>query len=187
MGRDKALLADGTGRPLWDRQYHVLHESGAQDVFLNVRPAQTWSRDTKGFAAILHDTMPGCGPIVGITAALERSAKGHVAALAIDLAHIEPRWFAELAAECTTDRGCVGRRAGFFEPLAAIYPRSMMFLMWEALARHEYSLQKLLTTAVELRLMSVREIAAEEAERFANWNEPPAAGMPSHPRMPPPR
>jgi len=184
MGRDKALL-EVDGVPLWQRQREVMVNAGATEIFLSVRPDQTWAHATSanalhgeiaphGFAAVLHDAMPGCGPVVGITAALERSRTPLLAVIAVDLPMITPAWFTSLLAHCTQEQGVVGRNGEFYEPLAAIYPREIMWLCWEALARGQYSLQSLIATAVEKGLMKAREIAATEQNLFANWNEPSA-------------
>ena len=188
MGRDKALLASAGGRdsvPLWQRQRNVLARAGAAEIFLSAREEQGWvaSAVTDGnFAAVVRDATPGCGPLGGIVAALERASHPHLAVLAIDLPRLEPDWFASLRAECAPGIGCVGRRAGgriisgggnFFEPLAAIYPRELLPLASAAFGRGEFSLQRLLTTAVAQGLMRVRVIGADEAAWFENWNEPP--------------
>ncbi len=173
MGRDKALLEAG-GLPLWARQQRVLIEAGAAEVVLSARPNQVWANRATGFSAVVHDAMPGCGPMVGVTAALERAAHPWVAVLAIDLPAITPDWFARLMAGCSPGVGVVGRREGWFEPLAAIYPREFRFPAWEAMVRQEFSLQRLLRAAVAAGLMRVHEISAIEAPQFANWNEPAA-------------
>lgn len=176
MGCDKALLsvpAEGN-LPLWERQCEVLRRAGARRLYLSARPGQAWTqaaRKRPDFAGILHDALPGCGPIVGITAALERAAGAHVAALAVDLPQISAAWFAGLIAKCAPGIGAVGRRQGFFEPLAAIYPREMMWLAWESLARGEYALQRLITSGVERDLLRVVDIDETQAAWFENWNE----------------
>jgi molybdopterin-guanine dinucleotide biosynthesis protein A len=171
MGRDKALL-EVEGVPLWQRQRQVLAAAGAAEIFLSARPDQAWARQAEGFTAVIHDTMPGCGPIVGITAGIERSNHPLVAAIAVDLPAMNPEWFGLLLAACTDLCGAVGHRGGFFEPLAAIYPREMMWLAWEALARGEYSLQRLVATGIAKGLLHVREIKTGDEKMFANWNEP---------------
>jgi molybdenum cofactor guanylyltransferase len=171
MGRDKALL-EVEGTPLWQRQRDVLANAGAAEIFLSARPDQPWARAAKGFAAVIHDAMPGCGPMVGITAAIERSSHSLVAVLAVDLPAMTAAWFQALLADTTAEYGIIGRRGEFFEPLAAIYPRTCRWLLWEALARGEYSLQQLVATAVEGGLLRAREINPEEEGWFANWNEP---------------
>src|SRR5687768_13384498 len=100
MGREKALL-EVEGTPLWQRQREVLANAGAAEIFLSARPDQAWSRTTKGFDAVIHDAMPGCGPMVGITAAIERSRYSLVAVLAVDLPVMTPTWFQSLSGACT--------------------------------------------------------------------------------------
>lgn len=186
MGRDKALLSapDMPATPLWQRQRDLLRAGGAHDVYLSARPDQAWTRAATGFAAVLHDAMPDCGPLVGITAALERAVEAtHVAVLAIDLPAMRSEWFAALRETCAVDRGVVGRRAAqpdgraFFEPLAAIYPRAAMWSAWEALTRGEYALQRWVAREVEAGRLAVRDIGLDETAWFENWNEgpPPAA------------
>jgi molybdopterin-guanine dinucleotide biosynthesis protein A len=174
MGREKALLEtrERDGRVLWQRQRGVLAEAGAGEIFLSARAEQTWTLMAEGFAAVLHDEVPDAGPLAGIAAGLRRASHPHLAVLAIDLPRIGAEWFAALRAEGSTGVGAVGRRDGFFEPLAAIYPVRIEKLVTAALARRELSLQRLLTRAVDEGLMRVREIGADEAGQFENWNEP---------------
>lgn len=179
MGRDKALL-EIDGRPAWQRQREVLAAAGAGEIFLSARADQAWTREAGacGFSAVLHDAIAFGGPMVGLTAALERASGTHVAVLAIDLPLMTPGWFATLWAQCAAGVGAVGQRDGFFEPLAAIYPRELIPLAWEALVRGEYALQPLLRQAVEKGMMRGREISAEDRRRFENRNEPFAAETP---------
>jgi molybdenum cofactor guanylyltransferase len=173
MGRDKALL-EIEGVPLWQRQRDVLLRVGAAELFLSARPEQAWARDAGGFDALLHDALPGCGPLAGITAGLERAAHAHVAVLAIDLPRMTAVWFERLGHACGPGVGAVGRRTDghetFFEPLAAIYPVEMKWRAWESLAAHRYALQPLLRSAVEEGLLRAVEIAETEAGWFTNWN-----------------
>lgn len=174
MGRDKALLAiDGT--TLWRRQRAVLMTAGAAEIFLSARADQSWVQEAATeFARVVTDPVPDAGPLAGIVAALEPAAAPHLAVLAIDLPRMEAAWFGELAARCAPGVGAVGRRGEFFEPLAAIYPREILRFARAALARREFSLQRLLATATEAGLMRVVEISAGDAPLFQNWNEPEA-------------
>jgi molybdenum cofactor guanylyltransferase len=170
MGRDKALL-EVDGRPLWQRQRDLLTAAGASEILLSARPDQAWTRSVKGFAAVVHDALPDCGPMVGITAGLERAAQPWLAVLAIDLPLMPVEWFARLFELASTGVGVVGRRGEFFEPLAAIYPREMKWLAWDALVKHEYTLQRLVSTAVQQGLLRVHELEERELPWFANWNQ----------------
>lgn len=171
MGAEKALLQQD-GVPLWQRQRDVLRAAGATELFLSVRPEQSWATQADGFEGKVYDAFPDCGPIAGITAALERMSHSHLLVLAIDLPAVTTDWFEMLRREAEPARGWVGRREGFFEPLAAIYPRELKWLAWETVARGDYSLQRLLTAAVENEFMRVHEITPAEAVLFRNWNRP---------------
>ena len=171
MGREKALI-EADGAPMWRRQREVLARAGATEIFLSARTDQAWAYATTGFAAVVNDSMPDCGPIMGITAAIERATQRHVAALAIDLPQMPTDWFSALLEQCGAGVGAVGRREGFYEPLAAIYPKEMMWLAWETIARGEYSLQGLIDAAVRAGLLHVVEIDARQAAWFENRNVP---------------
>ena len=171
MGREKALL-EVDGAPLWRRQRDVLVAAGAAEIFLSARPEQSWAKSAAGFTAVVHDALPNCGPLIGITAALERATHPWLAVLAIDLPGMDAQWFQRLLADCTPGVGAVARRDGCFEPLAAIYPREFKWLAWDAIGRSEFALQPLLRAAEAEGLLRAREIAAGEMDLFANWNEP---------------
>lgn len=171
MGREKALL-DISGEPLWRRQRDVLATAGATELLLSARAEQSWTRDTEGFTALVNDTRADGGPLLGIAAAFERATQPWLAVLAVDLPKMSPLWFEALRRELAPGRGIVGRRDGYFEPLAAIYPMAIRAQADAAVARGEFSLQRLLTEAVALGLLRVREINSAEAAWFENWNEP---------------
>lgn len=171
MRRDKALLAHGGGL-LWQRQLDVLERAGAKQVFLSAREDQAWAEAAPGFAGVVRDASPDSGPLGGIVAGLEQCGEGLLAVLAVDLPQMTPGWFATLLADCAPGRGAVGRSGKWFEPLAAVYPRELLPLARAALERRELSLQKLLAAGVAQGLLQVREVSAEEAPLFTNWNEP---------------
>lgn len=171
MGREKALL-EVDGQPLWSRQQDVLRAAGVIELFLSVRPEQHWAATARGFDGLLFDAIPDCGPMVGITAGLERMSHGHLAVTAVDLPSMTGAWYQRLAALCAPGVGAVARRGEFFEPLGAIYPRELKWLAWERLAKHEYALQALLRAAEAEGLMRVVELTATDEPLFANWNEP---------------
>lgn len=172
MGREKALLLEADGRTWWERQRDVLTHAGAAEIFLSARPDQSWARAAAGFGAVVGDAVKDGGPLGGIVAALERATQPHLAVLAVDLPRMEPAWFDTLRADCAAGVGAVGRRGGFFEPLAAIYPREFLPLAHDACARGEFSLQRLLADATRRGLLHAREITAAESAMFENRNEP---------------
>lgn len=171
MGRDKALL-EADGVPLWRRQRDVLRAVGAAEIFLSARDDQPWLPHVSGFAAVLFDGVSVGGPIIGVTAGLERASHSHLAVLAIDLPRMSADWFSSLLATCESGVGVVGKRGEFFEPLAAIYPKELMMTGWEALVRGDFSLQRFVAAAVAEGRMHVRPIDETDAALFENWNTP---------------
>lgn len=166
MGRDKALLPCA-GEPLWRRQWRLLEQAGAGEIFLSARPEQAW---VPSGVTTLADAVAGAGPLAGITAALTRCRTTHLIVLAVDLPRMPPEWFRRLAADCSPGRGAVGRRGKFFEPLAAIYPIELRPAAEAALRRGDYALQAFIAAAGAQ--MRVHEIGDREAPWFENWNEP---------------
>jgi molybdopterin-guanine dinucleotide biosynthesis protein A len=171
MGRDKALL-EIDGVALWRRQRDLLAKAGAAEIFLSARSDQAWVPTAEGFSAVVHDAIVDCGPLVGVTAALERASHPWVAVLAVDLPAMTDGWFSSILADCVPGVGIVGMCHGYFEPLAAIYPRDLRFLAGDAMVRGKFSLQHLLAGAISQGLMRTREISATEETLFENCNEP---------------
>lgn len=165
MGTDKALLSS-QGRTLWQRQVEVLRAAGAREIFLSARPEQEWVPRNM---MVVRDAVPDAGPLAGIAAALAICSEGHLAVLAVDLPKMHPAWFAQLLANCAPGIGVVGRRNGFYEPLAAIYPRELLPAAEAALARGEFALQGFITAAGS-SIVPV-EITPAETAWFENWNE----------------
>lgn len=166
MGSDKALLSCG-GEPLWRRQLAVLQQAGAEEIFLSVRPEQTWAPVEH---PVVRDVANDVGPLAGIAAALARCRQTHLIVLAVDLPRVEVAWFRRLAACCEPGVGAVGHGERFFEPLAAIYPQEVSPLVAAALTAKDYSLQGLIRTAGAR--MRACPLSATEQANLTNWNSP---------------
>lgn len=179
MGRDKALL-EVDGIPLWRRQRDLLHAAGAAEIFLSARPEFEWAHAVTAFSAVLYDATPDCGPLMGIAAGLERASFPWLGVVAVDLPALTPSWFRELRSQAAPGVGVVGRNGDHFEPLAAVYPVEIKWLVWEALARNEFALQPLLARAVREGLLRVRDLRPDEAKQFLNWNQPDGSGAAPH-------
>ena len=167
MGTEKALLTVA-GEPLWRRQARVLREAGAAEIRLSVRREQAWA--SASGERLVHDAVEDAGPLGGIVAAARAMRGTHLGVLAVDLPRMEPAWWRTLAENCRPGRGAVGKCEGFFEPLAAIYPREILAAAEAALKAGEWSLQRLL--AAEAARFACVEIGVAEAAWFENWNAP---------------
>jgi molybdopterin-guanine dinucleotide biosynthesis protein A len=169
MGVDKAVLRV-TGLTLWERQLGVLRAAGCCEVTISARPEQLW---VPANMPVVRDTRPDAGPLAGIAAALAQTEATHLMVLAVDLPRMDPAWWARLKSHCAPGVGAVGRHDGFYEPLAAIFPRELRGAAEIALSRDELSLQRFIAAAGVA--MTAVEIAATEATWFTNWNAPDEA------------
>ena len=166
MGSDKALLSVD-GRELWKRQWALLDELNVTQSYLSARPDQAW---VPANIEVVRDSIADAGPLAGIAAAMSRATTTHLIVLAVDLPQMQAAWFETLRDGCALDLGAVGKRDGFYEPLAAIYPCSVREAAEQALRSEERSLQRFISRAGVA--MKSREITAEQAGLFANWNVP---------------
>jgi molybdopterin-guanine dinucleotide biosynthesis protein A len=166
MGVDKARLPL-EGRELWERQWALLDELQVEHKFLSARPEQSW---VPAGIEVVHDSIVDAGPLAGIAAAMDRASSTHLIVLAVDLPQMQAEWFESLRVDCAPRIGAVGRRNGYCEPLAAIYPCSLSTAAEQALSSEERSLQRFIAQSGSA--MKSREITTEQVRFFANWNEP---------------
>lgn len=159
MGRDKALLEIG-GRPLIEIALGVLRELGLTPRICGSRP------DLAGFAHVVPDNHPGCGPLGGIEAALAASGSDLNLFLPVDLPAIPPaflRWMMDRAGE-TKAVATIPLLGGRAQPLCAVYSRGLLHGIHEALAAGEYKMM----TAIRAAASSLEErIDAFEVETLA--------------------
>lgn len=168
MGTDKACLRLATGELLWERQRRVLHEAGAETIWVSIRRDQDWA---PADVARVFDQEVGGGPIDGILAAWEQSQASHLMVLAVDLPRLPAEWFLRLKAACAHGKGVVGQHAdGAYEPLAGIFPKTWQENGWAAQRSGERSLQHVLRRAEAAgELIS---LPISNREWFLNANEP---------------
>ena len=172
MGRDKALLPLPDGRRLWERQLGVLRALEPAELFIS-GPARG------GFPAdvpLLADETPGLGPLAGIAAALKAMRSPRAVVLAVDLPAMATGFLRGLldGHEREPARpGVIPQTAGgFFEPLAAIYPRAAAGLAEERLRGDDRSLQAFARALIAGKLAVAHPVQTSDAGLFVNWNQP---------------
>ena len=170
MGTNKALLPVH-GLPLWRRQVALLQGAGAETVYVSVAGPVDWLPEE---VPRLVDACAEVGPLGGILAALEQLACTHALVVAVDLPQLPSEWFVALREDCRAGVGAAGVWAqdGAIEPLAAIYPVEAVPLLRDAVVRHDFRLQPVLRALAQAGHLVLREIPAERAAWFANWNRP---------------
>jgi len=169
MGRDKAaVLIDG--QPLWQRQLATLRALHPHELFISGRPGGPYAG---AGVEILADNFPSLGPLAGLEAALRRAHHPLVLVLAIDLPAMTPDFLSALLRRAAvTAAGCVSRDDRWFEPLAAVYPRTCLPLVEACLRDADRSLQRFVQRAVDAGLVGIREVAPDERALFKNVNRP---------------
>jgi molybdopterin-guanine dinucleotide biosynthesis protein A len=169
MGRDKAWLAVD-GEPLWRRQLATLRALEPAEIFVCGA-----GRDdlAAADARALLDAEPDRGPLGGLTAALQAAAEPFVMALAVDLPAMTAEFLAELVEEAAADGvGVVPELEGFYQGLAAVYPRGLAECAARLAADEDHSLQHFIREGIAAGMLRVRRVAECERGFFANWNAP---------------
>ena len=163
MGADKALLLL-EGRPLWKIQREKLGTI-ADEILISAREGML---DTP----VIPDQVPGLGPLGGLESALSIASHERVVVLGVDMPLMTSSYLASLLEKSTTDCGIVPVLGGYFQGLAAVYPKAILPLLREVLGGSDHSMQYLNRLAVAEGLMQERPVLEDEAILFQNWNTP---------------
>ena len=169
MGRDKAgvLLH---GQPLWQHQLATLRAVPAAELFIS---GNAHGPCAGAGVEILADKLPGLGPLGGLEAVLCRASHPFVLVLAIDLPAMTPAFLVSLIRAATASAtGCVPRRAEWFEPLAAVYPRTCLPLVEACLRDADRSMQRFVRLAEAQGLVKGRALRPDDLALFKNVNQP---------------
>jgi molybdopterin-guanine dinucleotide biosynthesis protein A len=170
MGRDKAGIRIGD-RSLADLQIAKLWLAGASEVLLSVRSRR--GHVPRADCVVVPDNQPGCGPLGGLLSCLDRMKTDILLACAVDLPLVEAEGLSRLVSRASASRGIVYQNSdGWFEPLLAVYPRSITTLAKQQIADSRFSLQALLSAAVETGLMGVQPLPRSQRMRLMNINTP---------------
>jgi molybdopterin-guanine dinucleotide biosynthesis protein A len=168
MGRDKAFL-DYYGTTLWSFQLEKL-ASFASEILISSQA--TFPDHPSIEFSVVADVVPGLGPLGGLGSALMKARHDTLAVLAVDMPKMNQRFLAGIAAEATSDCGIVPEWEGFYQGLAAVYPKKILPLLAQVLGGSNHSLQYLNRLAVEKGVMRVHQVEGNEGGFFQNWNTP---------------
>jgi molybdenum cofactor guanylyltransferase len=168
MGRDKANLVVN-GEALWARQLRILRELTPQDILLSARSAPAWA---PADVQQILDTPPSRGPLSGITVGLERMNTTHLLVLAVDLPNMTSAHLSILLSLSTPGHGIAPFQKGYFEPLAAVYPKEATSAARRALTANEFSMQSFIRSLVQTSLLKEYPLSEEEASLYWNLNTP---------------
>jgi molybdopterin-guanine dinucleotide biosynthesis protein A len=161
MGSDKALL------PFGDKTL-IEHLAG---MLLTITPAVTIVAPAGRYEAfglpVVADLRPHCGPLGGIEAALSHSQADWNLILACDLPRMTGDWLQTLTKAARADaRLRIVASGEPPNPLAAVWHRSALTPVQEALDRGELRVRDLLGR------VSSKTLIPQDPEILANWNRP---------------
>ena len=168
MGRDKALLELPDGRRLWERQWETLGVLEPAERFVS----GSWREGFPAGLPWLADEFSDRGPLAGIAAALVRMHSPRLVVLAVDLPAMTADFLRGLLQEGDQTGVVAQRNDGFFEPLAAVYPKSAAKPAEERLRAEALALQPFVRSLVTDGLATARPITSAETSLWAKWNRP---------------
>ena len=173
MGRDKAFLPFPApdGPSLIARQAGLLRSLGITDLLISGRPDTDYATAVPD-ARVVTDTLADAGPLAGLAAILASARHPWVLIIAVDLPFLTPAYLQKLLAAASDGVGVVPHGSQGYEPLVALYPRSLLPLVETALASAQFSLQLLLQSATQQYLIEPLQLVETELTLFTNWNTP---------------
>ncbi len=168
MGRDKAAIV-WEGRTLLERQVELAWSLRPQEVFVVGRTqAELGELNARG----LPDAQPGQGPLGGLATVLGAMSCVHVLLLAIDMPALTEGFLAGLLAQRVDGIGVVPRTSRGWEPLAAVFPRTLGAQAAASVAAGRLALQRFVDDAVQSGQIRACHLRPEEVALLANWNAP---------------
>lgn len=173
MGRDKAFLPI-EGRPLIARQASLLREAGCSELIISgLRDIDYGIPNT----LVVYDSVQDVGPLAGLAAALSAARHPWVLVIAVDLPRLDLTFLRRLLSLGAGRTGIVPHVPHGFEPLTALYPRTLLLEAEKAVSAGNYSLQALMTAAEKLSLIKRLELSPPEQDALVNWNNPQDYGL----------
>jgi molybdopterin-guanine dinucleotide biosynthesis protein A len=168
MGRDKALV-ELAGKPLLRLAVEKVQALGPAQVFISGLQGTDYSALR---CPVLHDRVPGLGPLGCIEQGLRAASLPLVLVLAVDLPLITDAFLRKLTARCDPFSGGVPELDGQLESLAAVYSRGCYALAAALIAGGHYPARGFAVACLEAGVVKRLAVTADDAACFANWNHP---------------
>lgn len=166
MGANKALLRLGD-RTIIERIAGVLARCTAERFIVANSP-----EEYRGLGLAIHpDIHPGTGALGGIETALTHSAREYNFITACDTPFLTADFVELLASEASGYDAVVVRSADGFEPFSAIYSKSILPVVAEAIGRKDLAIHKILKR-IRTRAIDIDSIPAAVPPILFNINTP---------------
>ncbi len=168
MGQDKAWL-DWHGESWWQVQLAKLQELQPSRLLLSCRHEQNIATP---HAEVLLDPPASDGPLPALARCLE-TAQMPVLALAVDMPRISTDFLRHLLSiSSDPDKGVVYHGRHGYEPLCALYPITILPMLYDAMAHRDLRFQNLVQNAVQAGLLTVLSMTSDQEMLFFNLNTP---------------
>jgi molybdopterin-guanine dinucleotide biosynthesis protein A len=138
-GRDKAFAAVG-GEPIAVRTLRIFRGLFPQVLVATNRPERFHPLDVETVA----DVFPGCGPLAGVHAAMQRAAHPHVFVAACDMPGLDADVIRFLLDRIGDADAVVPRWDHDIEPLHAVYAVRLLPLVEETLRAGRHAMREFL-------------------------------------------
>ena len=163
FGSDKAFhkIQNAT---LWEDQVEKVSQLMPSEIIISSNENQSFNTPHK----IIVDSVKDQGPLRGIVDILNATKADRILILAVDLPKISINFLGELIyAGCGT---VPVHKNGMTEPLAAVYPRSMLPLAERNLSLKKFKMQDVVHEGIQERFLKERPIGDSELHFFENLN-----------------
>lgn len=169
MGEDKAFI-EVEGAAAWQRQLAKLQALGPGELLLSANRQQEFP-EIPG-VRMVYDEAESLGPLGGLVSVLRQANESLVLVLGVDLLAMPEEFLRRICDQAFLDSGVVYKSGNHFEPLAALYPRTLLTLADECLKNGQLSLQGLLAMAVDDGAMQEHPLPSDASRFFFNVNSP---------------
>jgi molybdopterin-guanine dinucleotide biosynthesis protein A len=170
MGRDKAFLpSPNKGIPLIAHQATLLSSLGIDDLLISGQAGVDYGIPG---ARVVTDAVADCGPLSGLAAVIAAARHSQILVIAVDLPHLTDTYLKKILANAAGNTGVVPHGPDGFEPMVAVYPKSFLPRIENALAAGHLGLQPLIQAAVTGFILNPLSIDLSERPLFTNWNSP---------------
>jgi len=167
---DKAFI-DWKGQPLYAFQLKKLSHLNPNKIFLSANSEQQFPAFLDGVNRI-NDEQADLGPLGAMLSVCRASDADFIVFLAVDLPMMDVKFIDELVQfAADSETGCVPRTERFYEPLAAVYPRTAWLEVIEsAIDESSLSLQELVRSAKKAGIVSSIPVEPDQERLFTNIN-----------------
>jgi molybdopterin-guanine dinucleotide biosynthesis protein A len=119
---------------------------------------------------VVPDHFSEVGPLAGLHAGLEKATSDLLVVLAVDLPRMTADFLGLLLKASSRTCGAVAEQDGFFEPLGAVYPKTLLPLIARQIERKCYAFQEMISLAIGEGMLEPVTLFPSQTELFTNWN-----------------